>query len=68
MKKVEIGFEVDFETKTLIPKSLGRLVVGDGVARVVLQPEDGKVHLYVAKSAEKFIHFYGNMAGMGVIK
>lgn len=50
-------FERDFSTSQPIPMSIGRLRVGEGVARIIMEV-DGKIHLLIPESQRSFVRFY----------
>lgn len=50
-------FERDFATGQPIPMSIGRLRVGEGVARIIMGV-DGKIHLLIPESQRSFVRFY----------
>jgi hypothetical protein len=52
MKKQEIEFEYDFERDVMFPIPLGRLVIGNYLARLVFSPE-GKTILFISEKAVK---------------
>lgn len=49
-------FEKDFETGETIPMQLGRLRIGDGMARLYLTP-DGMVHIIVPEKQRAYVQF-----------
>jgi hypothetical protein len=50
-------FERDFSTGQPIPMSIGRIRVGEGVARIVMAV-DGKIHLLIPESQRAYVRFY----------
>ena len=50
-------FERDFATGQPIPMSIGRLRVGEGMARIIMAV-DGKIHLLIPESQRSFVRFY----------
>ena len=50
-------FERDFSTGQPIPMSIGRIRVGEGVARIIMAV-NGKIHLLIPESQRAYVHFY----------
>jgi hypothetical protein len=50
-------FEKDFATGQLIPMSIGRISVGQGVAKIIMAV-NGKIHLLIPESQRAYVHFY----------
>lgn len=50
-------FERDFATDQLIPMSIGRIRIGEGVARIIMAT-DGKIHLLIPESQRAYVRFY----------
>ena len=49
MKKILIDFETGFEGDTVVPITIGRIMLGNHVGRLYFHP-DGKIKLYVDRS------------------
>jgi hypothetical protein len=57
MSNVPIDFPADFDSNNLQPIQLGRLVIGDGVCRLMFGT-DGKLKLSCEARAKSHIIFY----------